>query len=142
MDIRNIFIVASVLAIPIACSHDRRDSETPDQMTPASGTTTPEPLPSTTNQPGQPGSPEPMNSPTTTPGPNNTDTPRSAPDTIGPSQGNSGAVGPNTSDSSLRASSGDARPSQGGADGSGGKRGSGGGMGGSGGSSSAGRRAK
>lgn len=82
MDIRKFTIIAATLAIPAACSHDRRDSETPDQMTPASDYSPDRPYqephqphPSTTNQPGQTGSPEPMNSPPhpgDAPNPNNT----------------------------------------------------------------------
>ena len=136
MDIRNIIIVAAALSIPVACSHDRRDSETPDQMTPANGTTTPQPVPSTTNEPGQPGSPDPMNNPPVVPGPNNTDAPSSAPN-------GTGTTGtPGTGDNSLRSPvSGDALPSGGGAHGSGGSKGTGG-SGGSGGSGSSGRHSK
>jgi hypothetical protein len=63
MDANKWTVVATVLVSLGACSHDRRDSETPEGMTPASGYQPELPTPSTTNEPSQPGSPEPMNKP-------------------------------------------------------------------------------
>jgi hypothetical protein len=56
-------LLAAALIVPAACSHERRESETPEQMTPASGFSPDAPAPNTTNEPAQPGSPEPMNKP-------------------------------------------------------------------------------
>lgn len=80
-------VLAAALIVPAACSHDRRESETPDQMTPASGYNPDQPAPNTTNQPSQPGSPAPMNLPTDTIPPEGQDTP--APDSrVSPAPGN------------------------------------------------------
>jgi hypothetical protein len=80
-------VAAAALVAPAACSYDRHESETPEQMTPASGYSPDQPAPNTTNEPAQPGSPEPMNKPIDTIPPEGTPTPDSR---VTPPPGNTG----------------------------------------------------
>jgi hypothetical protein len=81
------WIVAAAALVAPACSYDRHESETPEQMTPASGYSPDQPAPNTTNEPAQPGSPEPMNKPIDTIPPDGTPTPDSR---VTPPPGNTG----------------------------------------------------
>jgi hypothetical protein len=60
---RKIVALAAFVALPVACSRDRRDTETPEGMTPASGYSEPGPINPTAPGPMQdpiaPAAPEP-----------------------------------------------------------------------------------
>jgi hypothetical protein len=51
-------IVAALLAVPVACSHDERPAESPQQSTAGTSDSGPSPAPATTNEPNDVESPK------------------------------------------------------------------------------------